>query len=86
MTFAVETLLLALSGEVELIAAIEAIQDVCVAHDYARDIYDFYLLYWAYSDLLESDNQWYWEGATRENINDIIRQQAEQFVRENSKD
>ena len=33
---------------------------------------DFYLLYFAKDDLLESDIQWYWDGANRENIDEII--------------
>ena len=62
------------------IATLTIIKDLCIARDYQRDIYDFYLLYFAYTDLQESEVQWYWEGATRENIASIVRDRAEVFL------
>jgi hypothetical protein len=78
--YSAEHLRLALAGEVDLISTLSVIKDLCIAHDYQRDIYDFYTLYFAYTDLQESDFQWYWEGATRENIVSIIRRRAEVFL------
>ena len=43
-----------------------------------KEYFDFYLLYFAKDDLTESENQWYWDGANRSNIDDII---TEQFVK-----
>jgi len=78
--FSAEHLRLALAGEADLIATVTFIKDLCIARDYQGDIYDFYLLYFAYTDLQESEVQWYWEGATRENIVSIIRDRAEVFL------
>ena len=33
---------------------------------------DFAMLYWAYQDLQVAEEQYYWEGATRENIDEVI--------------
>jgi hypothetical protein len=41
---------------------------------------DFALLYWAKGDLLETETQWYWEGADRTNIDNIIREQFELWI------
>ncbi len=82
--FAAERLRLALAGELDLIRALEAVKDLCIAHDYVKELFDFYLLYWAYVDLRDSDVQWYWDGATRDNIDSIIRQRAAEFLRETS--
>jgi len=45
------------------------------------DLRDFYLLYWAYSDLQEQEYQFYWPDATREDIVTVVRLRAEEFVR-----
>lgn len=79
-TYAAEHLRLALAGEADLISTLGVIKDLCIARDYQKDIQDFYLLYFAYTDLQESEVQWYWEGANRENIVSLIRQRAEAFV------
>jgi len=79
-TYAAEQLRLALAGEADLIATLSVIKDLCIARDYQSDIYDFYTLYFAYTDLQESNFQWYWQGATRENIVSIIRNRAEAFL------
>ena len=79
-TYAAEHLRLALAGEADLISTLNVIKDLCIARDYQSDIYDFYTLYFAYTDLQESDFQWYWQGATRENIVSIIRNRAEAFL------
>jgi hypothetical protein len=39
-----------------------------------RDYQDFYLLYFAKCDLLEQDCQFYWDGAFRENIDQVINE------------
>jgi hypothetical protein len=53
---------------------------------YPHDLYDFYLLYFAYSDLQDASVQWYWEGATRDNILAIIGERAAAFVGANGRD
>jgi hypothetical protein len=46
-----------------------------VYNDFGRPSHlsPFYLLYWTVEDLKTDDVQWYWEGATRENIQAIMR-------------
>jgi hypothetical protein len=41
---------------------------------------DFFSLYWAKEDLLESEHQSYWENATRENIDEIIKTEFQKFI------
>jgi hypothetical protein len=41
---------------------------------------DFALLYWAKDDLLSEEVQWYWDGAGRTNINQIIKEQFEIYI------
>lgn len=79
-TYAAERLRLLLNDEADPVSVLGVIKDLCVANGYQRDIFDFYLLYLAYTDLQEYETQWYWNGATRENIVSIIRQGAEAFI------
>lgn len=79
-TYAAEQLRLTLAGEADLTSTLGIIKDLYVARDFQRELYDFYLLYFAYTDLQESEVQWYWEGATRENIVSIIRDRAKAFL------
>ncbi|WDF68674.1 hypothetical protein PQ465_20555 [Sphingobacterium oryzagri] len=51
---------------------LDILKNICIELDYEEYLYDFYLLYYAKEDLSYSENQWYWEGATRENIDKII--------------
>lgn len=80
-TYTAEQLRRALKGEVDFLPTLEIIKDLSIARDQGdKDLHDFYLLYFAYSDLLESEHQWYWPDATRENIVGIIRKRAEAFL------
>ncbi len=45
---------------------------LCIDEDYLDDIYDFYLLHWAFDDLQNSEVQYYWDGADRNNIQEIV--------------
>ncbi|WP_395750229.1 hypothetical protein [Prosthecobacter sp.] len=56
--------------------------DLCIAEDYQNDIYDFYLLRWAYDDLKNETVQWYWDGADRSNIDQIILQKCSSWLEE----
>jgi len=48
------------------------LKDICIELDYEKYLYDFFSLYFAKDDLSYSENQWYWNGATRENIEKTI--------------
>jgi hypothetical protein len=55
----------------DLYKTLREIKDVCVERDYLDLIHDFYLLYFAKEDLIYDVNQWYWNGANRDNIDQI---------------
>jgi hypothetical protein len=56
--------------------------DMCIAEDYQKDIYDFYMLRWAYDDLQQEEIQWYWNGADRSNIHEIILNRCRTWLEE----
>ena len=64
----------ALDEKLKAVNVLSALKDICIANDYEPYLYDFYSLYFAYEDLRYSENQWYWNGATRENIDVVIKQ------------
>ena len=80
LVYAAERLRLALDGNADMAETLRAVKDLCVAHDYHPDLYEFYLLFFAQDDLRGSTLQWYWDGATQANIDSIIRDRAERFV------
>lgn len=64
-------------------SVLNIIKDIYYQLDYESSLQDFYMLYCAYDDLRYSDNQYYWDGATRGNINLIIRQYFEDWMKDN---
>jgi len=80
--YVAELLQFALAGEADLIETLGEVKDMYIAYGYPRDIQDFYSLYFAYDALRDSVVQWYWNGATQENIIDLIRARARQFISE----
>lgn len=69
-----------LNGELDLMETLEEISSLCISNNYMRDIYDFFSLWCAYQDLQVSDVQWYWNGATLENIPSIALTEMKRFV------
>lgn len=63
--------------------ALRGLMELCVELGYSSDLYKFYLLYFAQDDLRMSEVQWYWPDATRENIEEIIRQYTTRWLEEN---
>ena len=57
------------------------LRDIYYELDMDSEYLDLALLCWAKDDLLYSDYQHYWEGANRENIDAIIKEQFELFKR-----
>ena len=68
----------AIAGEMESIQVLNILKEICIELDLADYLYHFYSLYFAKSDLLESENQWYIEGVDRSNIDSTI---ADYFVK-----
>ena len=61
-------------GELDNFKVLFELKDICIELDHEKYLYGFYSLYFAKEDLFDSENQWYWEGATRENIEKIIEE------------
>jgi hypothetical protein len=61
-----------LDGELDNFKVLGILKDICIELEYEKYLYDFYSLYFAKDDLSYSENQWYWDGATRKNIEKII--------------
>lgn len=78
--YAVELSQSAYVGQINLMSALYELKGICIECNYAENWYDFYLLYFAYSDLQSSEVQWYWEGANRSNIESIIRDRIHSFL------
>ncbi|MEM7065000.1 MAG: hypothetical protein AAF572_17805 [Cyanobacteria bacterium P01_B01_bin.77] len=53
-----------------------------ICADYREDLHDFDLLYWAFDDLQAGEVQYYWDGATRENIHEIVLDRCREWINE----
>ena len=69
-------------------ANIKILCDICIAEDYANEIYDFYSLNFAWMDYDHDPNypfNHYWEGATAKNIERICIEQSELWLEQYKK-
>lgn len=62
-----------LAGNRKYENVLAVIKDIYLELNCNPSLEEFYLLYYANEDLSYSDYQYYWDGATRENINEIIK-------------
>ena len=62
------------------LATLKEVKDICIGLDMEKEYMDFYLLYFAKDDLNESENQWYWDGADRNNIDKIIKEKFKKYI------
>ena len=66
------------------IEILNRLSDLCIKHDYHKKIYDFYLLYFGLSDLMNrGEPQYYWEGLSLKSSDEIIKNVAETWLEEN---
>jgi len=56
-------------------------RDIYYELDLESEFQDLALLYWAKDDLIYDENQHYWDGANRTNIDKIIREQFEIYIK-----
>lgn len=68
-----------LDGELKNFQALRVLKEICIELEYEKYLYDFYLLYFAKDDLSYSEDQWYWDGAKRENVDEIINNYFENW-------
>ena len=78
--YAAELFRLVLRGEADLFETLRDVKDLSLAHDHPGALWDFYLLFHAHDTLRDSEVQFYWDGATRRNIEAIVRRRAEELV------
>lgn len=64
--------------------ALEKLKDACLATNYEKELMNFYLLYYALSDLETSDVQWYWKEANRVNITQVIDDYFQNWLKNHS--
>lgn len=76
-TFVVKQVVL---GKRDLLKSLKQLSKLCIDTDYNQIIYDFYLLYYAKEDLRYSEMQWYWDGADRENIDQICLDRFRKWI------
>jgi hypothetical protein len=67
-------------GRMQPVSVLDILQDIYIRTDFDPPYTDFYNLYFAYDDLKYSENQWYLDGATRENIDEIIKAYFKEWV------
>jgi hypothetical protein len=63
-----------LQGKLKAVYVLDIVKNIYLKKDCEPLLEDFAMLYWAHDDLLNSEQQWYWDGATRENIDAVIKQ------------
>jgi hypothetical protein len=73
----------AIAGEIEQLKALSILKDICIELDLESYLYHFYSLYYAKTDLLDSEDQWYLEGINRNNIDATITEYFVQWKKEN---
>ena len=56
-------------------------RDIYYELDMESEFQDLALLFWAKDDLIYDENQHYWDGANRTNIDKIIREQFEIYIK-----
>lgn len=58
--------------KIKSVNALSILKNLCQELNDERSLYNLCLLYWAKEDLSYADEQWYWEGADKYNIDQII--------------
>ena len=70
----------AIAEDRPMVRAFQQIAQLAIQLEHPRDLQRFYNLYFAWEDLQRSEEQWYWDGADRSNIDGIMRKEAEAFI------
>ncbi|MFZ4797448.1 MAG: hypothetical protein ACOYMA_08125 [Bacteroidia bacterium] len=61
-----------LNGKQDALKVLAVLKDICIELNMEKYLTQFYLLYFAKVDLIDSENQWYIEGINRTNIDEKI--------------
>ena len=85
-SYATERVRASVSGFASAQMVLDELAKLCMKFGYSGVLYDFYLLHWAYSDLRDYGNQYYWPDADRANIDAVISSYFETWLEENGAD
>jgi hypothetical protein len=77
--YGAERIRIALDGGEDLAVTLHVLRDTCIARGY-KELYEFYMLSFAYERLQAGEGQLYWPDATLENIFAIVRNEAEKLA------
>jgi hypothetical protein len=80
MAYVAELARRALEGKRSLRDVFEEVTGLAIELGYPRELQPFYNIHFAAEDLQHRGIQWYWSGATRENIVSLMREEAQRFV------
>ncbi|MBI1850713.1 MAG: hypothetical protein HYR85_10255 [Planctomycetes bacterium] len=75
-----EQLRSAVDDSAVLPAVLNDLRKLWVETEYPQALYDFWLLSYAREDLLDDGVQFYWSGADRSNVDEIIRARATELL------
>jgi hypothetical protein len=67
----------------DLLKTLRILNHLYIGFEYAESLRAFYSLYFAKEDLMESEVQWYWEGADRTNIDEVCMGYIKEWLEEN---
>ena len=80
MAYVREMIATAIAEDRLMVRTFQQIAQLAIELEHPRDLQRFYNLYSAWEDLQRFQEQWYWDGADRSNIERIMRQEAEAFI------
>lgn len=72
-----------LKNKKRTLSILTELKNLCIELDYETKLYDFYSLFFAMDDLTYSENQCYWNGADRNNIDQICTDYFNSWLKEN---
>jgi hypothetical protein len=80
MAYVRELFATAIADDRLMVRTFQQIAQLAIQLEQPRDLQRFYNFYSAWEDLQYSEEQWYWDGADRSNIDGIMRREAEAFI------
>ena len=72
--------LLKISKNIEVKENLIALYNYCQKWNFEENIFDFYLLYWAWDDFDYFEYSHYWHEATKDNIQNLVIEKAKEWI------
>ncbi|HSG31547.1 MAG TPA: hypothetical protein VLB82_08385 [Thermodesulfobacteriota bacterium] len=83
--YASELVLLIIDHPERMRDVLKLLSDLAISTEFQDNIFDYYLLNGAYEDLDIKDVQYYWEGANKKNIEQIVLDRCKSWIEEYNK-